>query len=105
MRRLKRIHLADEAPSDIIEQADRYEARSDGRLAKRWERAVQSALRRLLQNPNTGALCAFRSPRLLGVRRVPIAGFPRHLIFYRAMDGKLLVLRVVHGARDLESLL
>ncbi|HWW15869.1 MAG TPA: hypothetical protein VN310_14505 [Candidatus Dormibacteraeota bacterium] len=38
------------------------------------------------------------------MRRMPIAGFPRHLIFYRAEEKEIRILRVVHGARDLESL-
>jgi len=36
---------------------------------------------------------------------MPIAGFPRHLIFYRAEEEEIRILRVVHGARDLESVL
>jgi plasmid stabilization system protein ParE len=35
---------------------------------------------------------------------MPIAGFPKHLIFYRAEKKDIKILRVVHGARDLETL-
>ncbi len=41
---------------------------------------------------------------LIGTRRMPVAGFAKHLIFYQSSERKILVLRVVHGARDLESL-
>jgi toxin ParE1/3/4 len=34
-----------------------------------------------------------------------IAGFPRHLIFYRAEKKEIRILRIIHGARDIESLL
>ncbi len=33
-----------------------------------------------------------------------ISGFPKHLLFYRFDDDEVFVLRVVHGARDLERL-
>jgi plasmid stabilization system protein ParE len=35
---------------------------------------------------------------------MPITRFPKHLIFYQAESGEVLILRVIHGARDLESL-
>jgi toxin ParE1/3/4 len=51
-----------------------------------------------------GPLCHFKAEELLDVRRALVAGFPRHLVFYRFHDKELFILRVVHGARDLESL-
>lgn len=33
-----------------------------------------------------------------------IPKFPRHLLFYRFERGEVFVLRIVHGARDLEDL-
>jgi len=41
---------------------------------------------------------------LRDVRRATISGFPKHLLFYRFDDDEVFVLRVVHGARDLERL-
>jgi plasmid stabilization system protein ParE len=35
---------------------------------------------------------------------MPVRKFPKHLIFYRIENGKIVILRVIHGARDLESL-
>ncbi len=35
---------------------------------------------------------------------MPISRFPKHLVFYRVENREILILRVVHGARDLESL-
>jgi plasmid stabilization system protein ParE len=100
-----RIVLSDLAVADILEQADWYESQADLRLARRWEQSVTSALMRIFQRPNTGALCKFRAEELKGTRRVPVTGFEKHLIFYQQVrKGELLILRVVHGARDLESL-
>lgn len=98
------IVFTDAAIADILEQADWYEAQSDANLAKRWERAVTTTLLRLLNNPRSGTPCQFKADELRDLRRVPVKKFERHLIFYRFQNKELLVLRVVHGARDLESL-
>jgi toxin ParE1/3/4 len=96
--------LSDVAANDILEQADWYEQRSGFTLAKRWESAVASALIRIVKNPQSGATCSFSADELQGIRRMPITRFPKHLIFYRIGGGEILILRVIHGARDLESL-
>jgi toxin ParE1/3/4 len=99
------LRLTDTAVRDIQEQADWYEHRSGQALARRWEKEVTAALIRIEKNPRSGAKCGFSADELQNVRRMPIAGFPKHLIFYRAGDEEIRILRVVHGARDLESLL
>jgi plasmid stabilization system protein ParE len=81
------------------------EQRSDYALATRWEDGVTAALIRIEKNLSSGAKCGFSAVELQGIRRMPITGFPRHLIFYRAEKKEIRILRVVHGARDLESLL
>jgi toxin ParE1/3/4 len=96
--------LSDLAVADILEQADWYIAKSGHPLAKRWDKAVTATVLRALRNPASGKACSFRTPELRDVRRLPIGGFPKHLLFYQVRRAKLVVLRVVHGARDLETL-
>ena len=103
--RRARIQLSALAIADILEQADWYEARSDHILAKRWEKAVAASLAAMSRAPNAGSPCRFNAEELKDTRRVPVAGFPKHLIFYRCDGDAVLILRVIHGARDLESLL
>jgi toxin ParE1/3/4 len=91
--------------ADILEQADWYDLQSGPALAKRWERAVTSALLRIAKNPSAGTRCTFRRGELRDVRRTTIAGFSKHLLFYRFDGTEMFILRVLHGARDLESLL
>jgi toxin ParE1/3/4 len=98
------ITLSDAAVEDILEQADWYEAQADQKLAKRWEKAVTSTLLRISRGPCTGSPCNFSATELRGTRRVPVADFPRHLVFYQPYPDEIIVLRIVHGARDLESL-
>ena len=98
------ITLTEAAAADILEQADWYEARADQKLAKRWGKAVTATLLRISRGPHAGSPCNFSATELRGARRVPVAGFPKHLVFYQPYQGQIVVLRIVHGARDLESL-
>jgi len=102
--RKRRIFFSDAAIADILEQADWYAAQSGRPLARRWEKAVMSAVSLVVRRPAAGAPCTFRPPELQDVRRMTISGFPKHLLFYRFDDEEVFVLRVVHGARDLERL-
>jgi plasmid stabilization system protein ParE len=76
----QRIVLSDAAVSDIVEQADWYENQADHRLAERWEKAVTATFLRISKAPRSGPLCRFKADELLDVRRMLVAGFPRHLI-------------------------
>ena len=100
----RRLVFSDAAIADILEQADWYRKQSGSRLARRWEKAVTAAILLVSRRPAIGALCSFHSSELHDLRRATISGFPKHLLFYRYDDEGLLVLRVVHGARDLERL-
>ena len=99
-----KIALSEAAVADILEQAEWYESQAGEKLAKRWEKAVTSTLLRLSRQPRAGSPCNFNPAELRGARRVSIAGFPRHLVFYLPYADEIVVLRIVHGARDLESL-
>jgi toxin ParE1/3/4 len=98
------ISFTDAAASDIVQQFDWYLEHSGERIAKRWQQALVVLISRLSDFPETGSLCSFQSPAIQDTRRAPIKGFPRHLPFYRVRQDQLTVLRIVHGARDLESL-
>ena len=100
-----RLFLTDAAAIDIVEQADWYETRSGRSLAERWEESVASAIRRVLNRPNAGTPCRFKAAQLHSLMRIVIRGFPKHLMFYMSHGGEISVIRIVHGARDLESLL
>ena len=100
-----RLLLSDAAVADILEQAEWYSVQSGEALAHRWEKAVTSSVLRVVHRPALGALCTFRAVELRDVRRTTIPGFAKHLLFYKFKEEEILILRVVHGARDLERLL
>ncbi len=58
----------------------------------------------LAKMPMVGSPREFRSSRLRNVRVWTVKGFEDHLIFYRPTDDGIEIVRVLHGARDLESI-
>ncbi|WP_446745250.1 type II toxin-antitoxin system RelE/ParE family toxin [Silvibacterium acidisoli] len=102
----KTLQITTAAASAIVEQADFYDGRSDS-IAHKWEEAVHAAIRSLLTMPDRGARCHFTHPQLQAMRRIPVPGFPQHLIFYRHIreENLVLIVHVLHGARDIEELL
>jgi toxin ParE1/3/4 len=52
-----------------------------------------------------GVLCGFRKPATRRLRRWPVKSFESWLIFYRARRDGVEIVQVMHGARDIESLL
>ncbi len=55
--------------------------------------------------PGMGERWESNNPHLAGLRVWRVEGFEKHLIFYRATDDGIEVVRVVHGARDISSVL
>jgi toxin ParE1/3/4 len=98
------INLSKLAIADILEQADWYERQAGPVLPQQWERAVTRTLLQIIQRPRAGSPCRFKAAELAGIRRVAVSGFPKHLIFYQFQGDEVVVLRIVHGARDLEGL-
>lgn len=99
-----RLVFSDAAIADILEQSDWY-AQKVGRSVANVGKEV--SLQRCSKSPDDQAPAhpATSARKSFAVtRRTFVAGFPKHLIFYQAHESEILILRVVHGARDLESL-
>jgi toxin ParE1/3/4 len=91
------------ATKDMQELVD-YIAERNYDAAVRLGRAMQETLNRLLQFPGLGRVRDYRNPRLKGMRMRPTDGFSNYLIFYLPSDDIIEVVRVLHAARDIESL-
>jgi toxin ParE1/3/4 len=94
------------AALSIVEQSDYYLEKADRSLALRWEAAVDQAIHSILRWPEIGPPCRFLSPSLAGLRWSSILGFPKHMIFYRYVQAEktVVIVQVLHGARDMESI-
>ncbi len=100
-RRIVRLPLA---RRDIVSAALYLEERNPA-AASRFVRAVTDTQALLAHRPGLGAPREFGGGRLKGLRMHPVQSFKRWLIFYIERPGAIEIVRVLHGARDLESLL
>jgi toxin ParE1/3/4 len=77
-----------------LEEIVRYIGARNPTAAARLTDAIEETCWRLARQPGIGQL---RSDLLPGVRFIPLRSY---LIFYRASDEGIQVLRILHGARD-----
>lgn len=67
--------------------------------------AVESTLAFLERNPGAGTPRRIRRKGLAGLRSWPVRGFERHLIFYKRSRDGIVVIRILHAARDIDAAL
>ena len=100
----RKIIVRPEADRDLGEQAEYIAEHSDLDTALRFYRAAEETFALIATQPGMGRARNFGNPHLKGVRMCVMKEFDRHLIFYRPLKDGIEVLRVVHGARDIEEL-
>lgn len=88
---------------DLFELAD-YIARDSLDSAERFLDAAEAAFQLLASTPELGTLCEFRSPQAAGIRMWAIRSFENYVVFYRSLKDGVEVVRVIHGARDMEAI-
>jgi toxin ParE1/3/4 len=71
----------------------------------RFPAACDATFQRLLERPQLGSPRRFSDSALSGFRVWPVTGFPNHLVFYFVREDNIEIVRVLHGARDIESFL
>ena len=89
---------------DLLEQFVYFGEHAGVELAERYFAAVDQTCRRLLKHPHTGVAYETGIARLAGMRRVRVKGFENYLLFYLHHEIGIDVIRVLHGARDIDSL-
>ena len=101
----KAIHRRHEARQDLVD-IFRYHARAAGlRVAQRFFTQAEATFTRLAGMPGMGACYEHEHPALAGLRVVPVSRFKKYLVFYRPIADGIEIVRVLHGARDISSLL
>jgi toxin ParE1/3/4 len=100
----RRLFVQRLAEDDLAEQAG-YIVGDSVDAALRFLTAAEESFTRLAAFPEIGRRRKFHHPDLTGVRSWPVPGFEKHLIFYRLTERGVEILRVLHSARDLDSIL
>jgi toxin ParE1/3/4 len=91
--------VTEEADRDVDAQADYYRDRGTPGTAERWLLRTRKAFEFVAANPGLGEEVR------PGLRAWRVEKFKQHLVIYRAMPERVEIVRVVHGASDLDAIL
>jgi toxin ParE1/3/4 len=100
----RKVILDPEADRDIEDEFNYLADRSID-AALRFLKATEETFDDLAEMPGMGSPRRFKNSKLAGVRMWPIKDFPNYLAFYLTTDESIRVLRVLHGARNIERIL
>jgi len=93
------------ARRDIFAQFSYLLENAGEAVADRFISSVERSFGSLAKQPHSGAPRHFTNPALAGLRAWPIDGFEDIRAYYLTGNSQITVLRVLHGKRDLPSIL
>jgi toxin ParE1/3/4 len=97
-----RVAIRPRAERDL-DQHFLYIAKHNEPAAERFVLAARATLERLAAAPELGEIWQCANPALAGIRVWRLSGFENYLVFYRPIDDGIEVIRILHGARDIEA--
>lgn len=92
--------ISPEAIQDMMD-IHNYITMDDPDAADRVVQAFEGNAALLATQPEIGQ----HKPRLRDLRMWVVTEFPNYLMFYRERDGQVEIVRALHGARDLPTIL
>ncbi|MBS1813579.1 MAG: type II toxin-antitoxin system RelE/ParE family toxin [Acidobacteria bacterium] len=99
-----KLRFTEKAVASIRRSKAHYRREASASIAERFNADVIATASLLLRSPQLGRVPVFDDPKLANLRTLPLAGFP-YAIYYRVEADAILIVDVIHGARDLKSLL
>ncbi len=100
-----RLFIQASAEADIVRQFEWYAERGLPDIARRFRAATRDAIDALIAMPSAGTPRRLENSRLAGLRAWPVKEFGQFRIFYLAQPGLVTVVRILHGKRDIGTLL
>ena len=100
-----RLIVKNRATQDLRQQANYILVNGNARTAEQFLELAEATFAQLATIPGMGKVVRLVSSRMGEIRQWRIKDFQDYLIFYRIQDDRVEVLRVLHGARDLEDIL
>jgi toxin ParE1/3/4 len=91
------------ALNDLEEQAEYIRLRSP-RAALRFLDAAEALFRQLASMPGMGEPFESDNPLFQDLRCFPIPKFPSQIVYYKPLRDGIVVIRVLHGARDVDRI-
>jgi len=98
------VGIRPQARRDVVELAT-YIGRDNIEAANRFLLASARTFEFLATSPEIGAVYSTKNKRLVGLRVFRVNRFPNHLVFYLPQTKTIEIVRVLHGARDLDAAL
>jgi toxin ParE1/3/4 len=97
------VRLLSAVDTDLAQQAAFLQESSEA-SAIRFLDSFDATLASIGAFPLSGLPRRSPNPFLSGLRFCRVKDFPNHLIFYLVREQEVVVIRIVHGARDLDAL-
>jgi toxin ParE1/3/4 len=93
------------AEDDMLRQVDWYEEQGLSAVADRFVAAVFAGIQAAIKTPKAGAPRRSGNPALAGLRTWPVKGFDEFRVYYVTREDIFVVVRVLHGRRDIDAIL
>lgn len=100
-----RITRSHKARADVLSHAHYIAGKAGLAVSDLFLQATDDAYRQLVQMPRMGASRDYGTPAFAGMRMWPLPRFRNYLIFYRATEQGISILRVLYGARTSKTFL
>lgn len=91
------------ARNDQLDIAEYYDAHGGETLGSRFLHQCDAGFERLAHFPESGTVVRYKHPKLAGCRFILVPGFDKILIFYKALPDRIEIVRILHGARNIEE--
>jgi toxin ParE1/3/4 len=101
----RKIVLRPRVADDLERQVEYLDQEASPEVGNRYLAAINAAFEQLAGMPGIGTRRDFNNVRLNGLRMWPVPGFPKYLIFYRFTEETVEIVRVLHGAQNIEHIL
>lgn len=99
------LFVQEAAENDILRQIEWYAERGLPQIARRFPIAVKEAIGALVAMPGAGSPKHITNPRLAGLRSWQVKGFPNSQVYYLVSPELVIILRVLHGKRDIAAVM
>jgi toxin ParE1/3/4 len=93
-----------EALRDVINIAGDISGISSLNASDRFLEATKQAFRQLAEMPGIGVSRDYGNPAFAGMRMWHVPRYRKFLIFYRTTETELEIIRVLHGAQNIQQI-
>ena len=101
----RKVSIRPRAIADIEECATYLADNATQETSLRFRSAIMQAVEQIEFMPGAGSPRQVRNPRLSGLRMWIVPGFRNYLLFYLTPQGVAEIIRLFHGAQDVDSIL